>query len=156
MTPMDPGLPQRRHPVHGIRFTRNAPTVVFLTVCTRTRQTWLANDACHTLLQAVWRSATAWRIGAYVLMPDHVHLFAVPGEPEVDLEHWVRFWKSSFSKAHQDHSRRWEPNHWDTRMRTREQYVEKLDYILHNPVRHGLAQSPDEWPFHGEIYPIVW
>jgi len=153
---VDPQLPQRRHPVHGVRFTNNAPTVIFVTVCTRGRIAWLANHACHELLRQAWRDATAWRVGVYVLMPDHVHLFAIPGEPELDLERWVRFWKSVFSKTHRDHAHRWEPDHWDARMRTREQYVEKLDYVLHNPVRHGLAKSPDEWPFHGEIHSIVW
>ena len=153
---MGPSLPQCRHPVHGVRSTQNAPTVVFLTVCTRGRRAWLATDACHALLRQVWCDATAWRVGAYVLMPDHVHLFAIPGEPELDLERWARFWKSKFSQAHDGPSHRWETGHWDTRMRSRDQYVEKLDYVFHNPVRHQLVGRPEDWPFRGEIYPIVW
>ncbi len=72
----------RHHPVHGVHISSQKPTIVFLTVCTRNRSPWLATDEHHARLRSVWLQATAWRTGRYVLMPDHLHLLAVPGEPQ--------------------------------------------------------------------------
>jgi len=36
-------------------------------------------------------------VGRYVVMPDHIHLFAAPGELQEPLENWIRFWKSQFN-----------------------------------------------------------
>ncbi len=69
----------RKHPVHGVLAVPNQPTIVFLTVCTKNRQPWLATSEVHNLLHLVWASADAWLVGKYIIMPDHVHLFTVPG-----------------------------------------------------------------------------
>jgi putative transposase len=136
--------------------TLNGPTVLLVTVCTRERQRWLATPECHALLRQVWMDATAWRVGPYVLMPDHLHLFAVPGEQGVDLDRWVRYWKSQFSRAHASPDHRWQADYWDTRMRTREHFGERLDYVFQNPVRHKLVNAAEEWAYRGEIHEIVW
>ncbi len=70
----------RRHPAHGVLACAHAPTIVFVTACTRNRQPWLANAAVHALLRAVWTEADAWLVGRYALMPDHLHLFCAPNE----------------------------------------------------------------------------
>src|SRR5437870_5293667 len=59
------------------------PTIVFLTVCTKDRRPWLATDETHDLLREVWIASAAWLVGRYVVMPDHVHLFARPGGMDV-------------------------------------------------------------------------
>ncbi len=41
-------------------------------------------------------------------------------------------------------------------MRDRKHYDEKLSYVRMNPVRKGLVQNPPDWPFQGEIHPIIW
>jgi len=154
----------------------------------------------HDLLCSVWREATAWLVGRYVIMPDHVHLFAAPGdielgkacspvdvgsagaspshgvlgaggpsdvgsagaspsrgEPiEVDLDGWVTYWKSQFTKAWGRGPRLWQPRQWDTRLRVGESYESKWDYVRHNPVRHGLVARPEHWPYQGEIFPLDW
>ena len=153
---MTADLPQRRHPVHGLRPAPNMPVVVFLTICTRGRVSCLANDYCHETLRHVWQSATAWRVGPYIIMPDHIHLFAVPGEPELDLGRWVRFWKSQVTRASGDPTLRWQLDYWDTRMRSRAAYAAKLDYAYHNPVRHRLVARAEDWPYRGEVFPVEW
>jgi hypothetical protein len=49
------------------------PTVVFTTVCTKSRRPCLANPQTHAALQTAWRKCAAWLVGPYVVMPDHVH-----------------------------------------------------------------------------------
>ncbi|MBI3919804.1 MAG: hypothetical protein HY318_00195 [Armatimonadetes bacterium] len=130
--------------------------IVYLTVCTKDRRGWLATDKNHALLVKVWTEATAWLVGRYVIMPDHIHLFAVPGQMEIEFDNWVRYWKSQFSKQHHGHSHRWQTDHWDTRLRSSESYEEKWEYVRNNPVRHGLVERSEDWPYQGEIHVLPW
>ena len=148
--------PNRHHPAHGVRPFSARPVIVFLTVCTRHRQPWLATPENHERIASVWRRATAWRVGPYVLMPDHLHLFTAPGDADVDFERWVKFWKSQFSKMHGNPQHRWQTDHWDRRLRTNESYNEKAAYMWANPVRHGLVARPEDWPYRGELFPLEW
>jgi len=154
--PPENSLPTRSHPIHGVHRTLNLPTIVFLTVCTKDRRPYLAVRDVHELLLDVWRKADAWWVGRYVIMPDHIHLFAGPAGRELPFDHWVRFWKSQFSRRCpiQDHA--WQPDHWDRRLRSGDSYEQKWEYVRQNPVRHGLVKSPDEWPFQGELNRLPW
>ena len=85
--PLDPtgrstdGNPEimRKHPAHGVFMPGGKPIIVFLTVCTKGRHPWLATPEIHAHLRSVWIGADAWFVGRYVVMPDHIHLFASPG-----------------------------------------------------------------------------
>ncbi len=129
---------------------------MFVTVCTKDREPWLANPECHDLLLGAWKRADAWHIARYVVMPDHIHLFAVPGESELDLDAWMKYWKSQFTRSRGRPEERWQRNQWDTRMRTAIQYAEKWEYVRNNPVRHGLVARPEDWPFQGELFDLQW
>ena len=155
-----PSLPVRKRPAHGVLGSISEPTIVFVTVCTKDRGCWLATPDCHDLLREVWREAAAWRVGRYVIMPDHVHLFASPADQEVSpfvsLEKWMDYWKSLFSKRKADEHCRWQRSHWDRRLRRSESYAEKWEYVRDNPVRHGLVERADDWPFQGELFELRW
>jgi REP element-mobilizing transposase RayT len=58
----------------------------FLTVCTHNRARWLASEVNHQLLVWIWTIAAKWLVGHYVLLPDHLHLFAAPADPEFSFE----------------------------------------------------------------------
>ena len=152
----DGASPSRRHPAHGVIPAYNKPTIVYVTVCTKGHRPWLASHDVHEQLKSVWMEANAWLVGRYVIMPDHIHLFAGLGPRELPLENWVRYWKSRFTMLHNNAARRWQADHWDTRLRGRDGYDSKWEYVRNNPVRHGLVATPDEWPFQGEIYPLPW
>jgi REP element-mobilizing transposase RayT len=154
-------LPKRKRPESGVWETENGPTIVFDTVCTQGRKIWLANDPVHRLLREIWLAADAWRVGRYVLMPDHVHYFASPGATSIPFENWLRYWKSQFTKQFKHVFKKtppsgWQANDWSTRMRNAEAYEEKWEYIRMNPVRRGLATTPEEWPYCGELEIIRW
>lgn len=149
-------LPKRHHPAHGVLFVDGRSTIIFDTVCTKGRAKWLACDETHGQSRDVWRKATAWLFGRYVIMPDHIHLFAAATEPNIELDNWVRYWKSQFSKLHRNRNHRWQTDHWDTRMRKFEVYAEKWEYVRFNPVRHGLVEKPERCPYQGEIHAFQW
>jgi REP element-mobilizing transposase RayT len=111
----------------------------------------------HDILVGVWRDeATAWRVGRYIVMPDHVHYFAWATDQSISFDNWVKFWKSKFSWAHGHQDKRMQRNDWDRRMRTEVQYEEKWNYVRHNAVRAGLVKDADQWPFQGTVFKLDW
>ncbi len=146
----------RRKPVHGLLIVPNRPTIALVTVCTKDRAAWLADGVVHSLLRDVWQSAKAWSVGRYVIMPDHIHMLARWGGSDVPLDRWVTYWKSQFTKRHQVAIHRWQPGHWDTRMRNQEHTESEWGYVLQNPVRGGLTRTAEEWPYQGVIEPWGW
>jgi putative transposase len=153
-------LPQPRAPPHFPPVERfNAPTIVFLTVCTQNRKPILARADVHALLADVWRVAAGWRVGRYVLMHDHLHLFCAPARTEpLPLDRWVQFWKSRASRRWPRLPEQpvWQKSFWDTQLRSGESYEEKWEYVRLNPVRKGLVTRWEEWPFAGEIHVLDW
>jgi REP element-mobilizing transposase RayT len=146
----------RKHPVHGVLMIPNQPTIVFLTVCTKDRQPWLAVSEVHELLHSVWTEADAWLVGKYTIMPDHIHMFIAPGRRGIPIGNWVRYWKSQFTRRHRNPCHLWEADYWDTRLRRSESYIEKWEYVSNNPVRRGLVKRPKDWIFQGEIHNLYW
>jgi putative transposase len=149
-------MPTRKHPAHGILLDNSNFPIVFLTVCTKHRQPWLAAKNVHDLLYETWKRADAWLVGRYVVMPDHIHLFAAPSASPRPFDNWVRFWKSQFTKAHQVREHQWQADHWDTRLRSWESYDSKSMYVSNNPVRHGLVSKSMDWPFQGQLNELRW
>ena len=149
-------LPTRKHPVHGVLFLDGHPTIIFDTVCTKNRSRWLANDSVHQLLREIWQEANGWLMGRYVIMPDHIHLFAAETGSAIPYDNWVKYWKSQFTKRHKVPEHRWLTDHWDVRVRNEAAYEEKCDYVLQNPVRAGLVTKPEDWPWQGVIHDLPW
>lgn len=96
-----------------------------------------------------------WDLDAVVVLPDHVHLLARPlpcGEnqwhPLGEILHSVKSYT-----AHQINRRRsqigpvWLDEGYDRIVRDEKEFKEKLFYILCNPVKEGLADSPYEYPY---------
>ena len=153
-------LPERKRPAHfPVREDHNRAIIVFVTVCTNDRCPLLATPEAHDHLRAIWKSAGHWKVGHYVLMPDHVHLFCAPGVwPPSPLKTWVSFWKS---RAASDWpgaptGRVWQRDYWDTQLRSGESYSEKWDYVRNNPVRAGLTARADQWLYQGELNVLRW
>src|SRR5689334_1914703 len=95
---MEHQIEHRKHPVHGVALIDGQPTIVFDTVCTKDRRTWLACDEVHELLIDVWRESRAWMVGRYMIMPDHIHYFAGLADFYTEFDKWVTYWKSQFTK----------------------------------------------------------
>jgi putative transposase len=159
--PCEPRFPVRKHPAHGVLESADGPTIVFDTVCTKNRAQVLANEDVHAVFREAWTLADAWRVGRYVVMPDHVHYFAAGADPLIGFDAWVQYWKSQFSKLRRSRAPNrqlieWQTDHWDVTIRSWQAYNEKWEYVCRNPVRHGLVTDHTEWPFQGEIHRLRW
>lgn len=41
----------------------------------------------------------------------------------------------------------WQKGFWDHVIRDEADFQRHLDYIHYNPVKHGLVQRPEDWPY---------
>jgi len=148
----------RRTPAQGVLPTYDGATLLWCTVCADQRGDWCAQERVMSMLQQIWSDpANAWVVGDFLLMPDHLHFFASPKDgPWVDVERWTSFWKDRFSKRCDNPAWRWERGLFHHRLRSERDYVDKGTYMQHNPVRAGLVNDPDAWPWKGRIQTIRW
>lgn len=135
--------------------------IVFLTVCTHRREARLASPIVHDILSEVWgksASLNGWFVGHYVLMPDHLHLFAAPGLDAQPLAVWMRLWKSisaiSINRCLGRSGPLWQADYFDRYLRSRDDYTQKWAYVMLNPVRKGLCASAEGWPYRGTIHDL--
>ncbi len=145
----------RRNPTEGKYFIDRG-YIILVTVCTLHRKPWLANPKVHSLLHDTWRQSTVGIVGRYVILPDHVHFFASPGDGAMEIDSWNKYWKSRFAMKYLEPTCKWQSRSWNSRLRTGESYNAKWDYVRNNPVRHGLVKHAEDWPFCGEISELFW
>ena len=137
----------------------NRSVIVFLTICTKNRDPRLATTDAHNLIIDSWERADSWRVGKYVIMPDHIHLFCSPNKiPIPSLKSWVQYWKKEVSRAwsNKDDLPIWQKGYWDTQMRKGDSYTEKRYYIERNPIRKGLIAEGEKWKYQGELNVLRW
>jgi len=145
-----------RHLAHVSSYLRQP--IVFLTVCTAGRRALLAHKTAHDILADIWReslSRQGWQVGRYVIMPDHVHLFARGAREGVALARWTQTWKSLSARRITSGlgvpAPIWQPDYFDRFLRTADSYSSKWDYVRENPVRAGLVPRAEDWPHRGDL-----
>lgn len=134
--------------------------VYFLTTCTVRRRPLLCTPKVHLRFLAFAREACkrGVRVGRYVFMPDHLHLFASFGPDSPRLADWMKALKRSLAKELAAEGVRtpiWQKAFFDHLLRTAESYEEKWRYVLANRVRAGLVKDPVWWPYQGEVLPLT-
>jgi putative transposase len=131
--------------------------IYFVTSCTHERCAILNNSNVHgRLIEFANKESEhgAW-LGAYVLMPDHLHAFVVIDDERMNLSRWIKSLKNSLSKtlrASGVPAPHWQKGFFDHILRTGESYSAKWDYVRENPVRAGFVKQWNEWAFMGEIF----
>jgi putative transposase len=89
-----------------------------------------------------------FRVYAYVVMPEHVHLLVSEPEGEV-LAKAIQALKISVARRAMSYRAEcdaafWQKRYYDHNVRTHESFVEKLRYIHRNPVKRGLVEKPED------------
>lgn len=142
------------------------------TVVTYGRQPVLCDDPVRAALRdAIVQTRLKWpfRIDAWVLLPDHLHCIWTLPEGDADFSTRWNLIKRRTSKTvrtmglckpydaelmtESKRKRReltfWQRRFWEHRIRDDRDFDHHAEYIRHNPVKHGHAQSPEQWPFTG-------
>ena len=124
---------------------------------------WAKEIFLHELESA--RTKYGFKILAYVIMPEHVHLVIDP-LGEIELGRVIGEIKSRSAREIASEMRRidetslenlrtrkdgeeriafWKPRCYDHNCRTNDTVIEKITYCHNNPVKRGLVSSPDKW-----------
>ncbi|MDH4560095.1 transposase [Pseudomonas sp. BN411] len=116
-----------------------------------------------------------WRINAIVILPDHLHALCTLPPDDADYALRWRLIKTEFSRAlpygeQASESRSskgergiWQRRFWEHRVRDDDDFARHVDYIHHNPRKHGHVERVADWPwssFHryvnAGILPVDW
>ena len=133
----------------------------FFTVTLADRSQPLLTEHIDLLRQSVRdvRARHPFTILAMAVMPEHLH--AIWQLPEGDSAYSTRWAliKAAFSRAllpseHISLSRHlkrergvWQRRYWEHCIRDAEDLSRHIDYIHFNPVKHGYAKRPIDWPY---------
>ena len=120
----------------------------FITVnCTVHGKNHLANDVVgNAIIETVKHRNTqgVWYTHLAMVMPDHVHFVLSFPITEKKVQTIVSKWKEWTAKTLKVH---WQRDFFEHRLRKEESFRQKVDYVLANPVRAGLVQRTEDWPY---------
>ena len=101
------------------------------------------------------------RVYGYVVMPEHVHLLL--SEPEngilSDAIHFLKLSSSKRSRSQVSAQKKganlghevlgpfWQKRYYDRNVRDNREFIAALKYIHRNPVKRGLVEQPEDWPW---------
>lgn len=154
MNPSRYPFPVRRKPPQAVFTDPRHPTIVFVTLGAKDRARWVAGEEAHSLLVKTWRPAAGWLVGNYVLMPDHLHLFAASGKQSIALEGW--FLEKPIQPRPSARGLDMAAERVSSSVARAGSYSQKWLYAKANPVRAGLVKEIGQWPCQGSIHELRW
>jgi REP element-mobilizing transposase RayT len=122
--------------------------IYFVTICVADRKPVLANNKVFRAFRLAVSKLRHWHILAAIVMPDHLHIIVAPtknreaklGDFSAALKRWMR--------KELQASWEWQPGCFDRLLRSGESLHDKW---LYDPVRAGLVQRWEDWPYRYEF-----
>jgi REP element-mobilizing transposase RayT len=126
----------------------------FVTTCTHERRRIFDRAAVVGLtLMHFLQSAeqTDVEVTAYCFMPDHLHLLVTVATAIGDLDRFMRRAKqtSGHAFAQSDGGKLWQTGYHDRVLRSDEDALNYIAYMVENPIRAGLVHKAGDWPHWG-------
>jgi len=144
-------LPQRKHPRLRREIYSDTSQVFSITTCTAKHrnlfQKSLFADKTFEILKEYFVYKA--RLFAACMMPDHVHLLLMARE--INLIDLIGSWKRYISRMAANYNLDkpiWQTSFYDHAIRGDEVLRQEAEYILANPVRKGLCERWDEYPYN--------
>ena len=107
----------------------------------------LARTVEHALLHF---DGQRYRLLAWVIMPNHVHLLVeiIEGYPLHEVIHsWKSFTAQEINKALKRRGTFWQREYFDRFIRNEKHLRKSIRYIHNNPVKAGLVANSGDFPF---------
>jgi len=154
---MDIGKKHIREKLHRLpRESYRGEVAVVFTACVANNQPLFKDQkVCHVFELFLREAAekNACTVPIYCFMPDHVHLLlqgmsssADTWKAMVDFKQTSGFWLRQNRLMF-----RWQKDFYDHIIRYNEDLGAQVRYIAGNPVRKGLVQDWEEYPYTGAI-----
>jgi putative transposase len=139
-------------------FDYSTPGAYFLTICSSEGQEVfcdpnLASEVIKSLKEHSKRYC--YKIYTYCLMPNHLHILVGLGEHARPVSQFMQCFKSLTTRMFWKlggKGKLWQRGFYDHIVRKEESLIEIAKYILANPVRKGLTETTEEYPFSGSPY----
>ncbi|MBU1667629.1 transposase [bacterium] len=137
----------------------------YLTLVTQGREPLLVENI-ELLRDAFRRSKQKYiySIHAIVVLPDHLHMIITP-KIATDYSKIIRHIKRSFvyglhecikteakskishAKYNRGHSGIWQERFYEHTIRNEKDWLEKMEYIKNNPIKHKLVNNLEDWQY---------
>ena len=134
--------------MHYRRFYSAGGCYFFTVVAAGRRPIFSAPEAVAALRCAFTRVRMKhpFDIDAAVVLPDHLHCIWTLPAGDADFSTRWRLSKSQFSRHSEIRRPVWQPRFWEHHIRSEQDLARHIDYIHYNPVKHGYAARPADWP----------
>jgi putative transposase len=125
----------------------------FITTKTRHNLPLFSSEInCKILLLSLefFKLVLDYKIFAYCLMPDHLHIILQP-IGVYNFSYIMKMLKGSFArkynKMNSAEGRIWQRTFYDEGIRSIDMLLQKIEYIHDNPVKAGLVTSPEQYQY---------
>ncbi len=136
-----------------INFTYEGNYAYFITICCYDNGNYFKDKTTVYSIFKVLNSVSSemnFFVIAYCFMPDHLHILT-SGDEETNLIKFVKKFKQvtgyNFKKG--TGKRLWQKSFYDHVVRKEENLNSLAEYIFNNPVRKGLVEDYNDYPFLG-------
>ena len=135
-------------------YSYTGPQQYFLTLCTFERRRHFVSRATVSIVNEQFlRTATDFEFAilAYCFMPDHLHLLVEGTADHSTLAPFVSLAKqrAGFATRALVLPRLWQTGYFERVLRDDDDAFNVARYVVQNPVRAGLVESPGDYPFTG-------
>lgn len=149
-------------PVHSFTMTRRflphwqqPGSVYFITWRCKTNDYLTPEERTLTLSAVQYWDGKKWQVYAAVVMPDHTHALVRPLPLEKGgifnlgeiLQSVKGFSAWKINRHRRVQGTLWQDERYDRIVRDEVEFLEKWNYIRNNPVKSGLADSPENYPW---------
>jgi len=156
---------ERNDDLPEYRRIKQAGGTYFFTVVTHGRRPILTfPEVRQALREAIFqvRQTIPFSIEAWVLLPDHLHTIWTLPEPDDRIavrwaliksyvtkrcRHFTTKENVSKSRSRRKEGSVWQRRFWEHVIRDETDFHRHLDYLHWNPVKHGYAKTPMDWPY---------
>jgi REP element-mobilizing transposase RayT len=148
--------PARNRPLSAEVYSNEGRATLFTLRCYRDRPFHGKPALCDAVVKLLVEMRVEYRcwVGAYCLMPDHLHFVAGPVEHGAPLLTFVERFKgrtTNESWKHDVSGRLWQRRFHDHVVREAEGLEAIYDYVLNNPVNAGLVGEREDWRWCGIV-----
>ncbi len=120
--------------------------VYFATLCVDKRERVLDNPPTFNVIQSFCLKNQGWKVLAAVVMPDHLHVLVAPLHRETKITQFSADLKRFVRKTIRA-DWKWQEGVFDRLLRREEAAADKWLYMRENPVRAGLVNRWEDWPY---------